>query len=214
MNLTHALRRVAAEELRHRLVPERTGLVIFDMLECYRARIERLEQTEAVDSVQWLLGECRSLGCPIFFACADHRPDGADANPTLTDTDAEFNPWEGPQPLGSPPDRTFEVLKELAPRSEEYEIPKHRWNAFYQTHLDLSLRTRGVDTILLAGGSTHVGIASTAFGARDMDYQVVIVRDGLTGYEPQRSFFVDKVFPRMCRVRSADEIRGMFSEPA
>jgi NADPH-dependent 2,4-dienoyl-CoA reductase/sulfur reductase-like enzyme len=51
-----------------------------------------------------------------------------------------------------------------------------------------------------------------AFAARDMDYQVVVVRDGLTGYEPQRTFFTDQVFPRMCRVRTVDEVVAMFDK--
>ena len=42
--------------------------------------------------------------------------------------------------------------------------------------------------------------------ARDLDLQVVVVREGLTGREPQRSFLADEVFPRVCRVRSTDEV--------
>jgi nicotinamidase-related amidase len=68
------------------------------------------------------------------------------------------------------------------------------------------MRAMGAETLLLVGGSTHVGIASTVYAARDLDYQVVVVRDGLTGREPQRSFFADEVFPRVCRVRTADEV--------
>ena len=68
------------------------------------------------------------------------------------------------------------------------------------------MRARGADTLLLVGGSTHVGVAATAYAARDLDLQVVVVRDGLTGQEPQRSFFADEVFPRVCRVRTTDEV--------
>ncbi len=191
------------------LDPRRTGLVVFDLLECYR---ERIEQAGVIVPVQRLLSECRRRDVPVFYARADHRADGADANRTLTDTDEAMRPWSGPQSFGPPhPPDSYRVLSDLAPEPGDYDVPKHRWSAFYQTHLDLSLRSRGVDTVLLVGGSTHVGIASTAYAARDMDYQVVIVRDGLTGYEPQRTFFVDHVFPRMCRVRTVDEIVAMLS---
>lgn len=191
------------------LDPRRTGLVVFDLLECYRDRIER---AGAIGPVRRLLSECRRHDIPVFYARADHRADGADANRTLTDTDEAMRPWNGPQSFGPPhPENSYRVLSELAPEPGDYDVPKHRWSAFYQTHLDLSLRSRGVDTVLLVGGSTHVGIASTAYAARDMDYQIVIVRDGLTGYEPQRTFFVEYVFPRMCRVRTVDEIVAMLS---
>lgn len=195
------------EPHRHALEPSRTGLVVFDMLECYR---DRIEQTEAIPAVSQLITSCRNYGVPICYARADHRQDGADANRTLTDTDQQFVPWEGPQEFAPPhPAASYRVLSELGPQPGDYDIPKHRWNAFHQTPLDLSLRARGIDTVLLVGGSTHVGIASTAFAARDMDYQVIVVRDGLTGYEPQRTFFADHVFPRMCRVRTVEQVEGM-----
>jgi nicotinamidase-related amidase len=196
----------------HVLHPGRTGLLVFDMLECYR---DRIEQAGAIGPVRRLIHDCRGRGVPIFYARADHRADGRDANRTLTDTDEAFRPWDGPQHFGPPhPEDAYQVLSEIAPERRDYDIPKHRWNAFYQTHLDLSMRSRAIDAVLLVGGSTHVGIASTAFAARDMDYQVVVVRDGLTGYEPQRTFFVDNVFPRMCRVRTVDEVVAMFDKAA
>jgi nicotinamidase-related amidase len=196
--------------LEHALDPARTALLVFDMLECYRPKIEA---AGAVEPVRRLIDTCRDQAVAICYARADHRSDGADANRTASDTDEAFQPWgpQGPTFGFGHPRESAVVLCELAPRPGDYDIPKHRWNAFYQTHLDLSLRSRGVDTLLLVGGSTHVGIASTAYAARDMDYQVVVVRDGLTGYEPQRSFFADHVFPRMCRVRSADEVTAMLS---
>ena len=66
--------------------------------------------------------------------------------------------------------------------------------------------TRSVTTILLIGGSTHVGIAATAFDARDRDLNVVLVRDALTGFALQREFLLEHVFPRMARIRTVDEI--------
>ena len=49
------------------------------------------------------------------------------------------------------------------------------------------------------------------YDARDMDYQIVVVRDCLTGLQEQRDFFADKVFPRVCRVRTADQVIEMLS---
>lgn len=195
------------------LDPARTALLVFDALECYRPRIEA---AGAVGPIRELIAGCRRHGVAICYARANHRPDGADANRTLSDTDEAFQPW-GPdgQSFGFPhPPEGRVVLAELSPEPGDYDIPKHRWSAFHGTSLDLSLRSRGIDTVLLVGGSTHVGVASTAYSARDRDYQVVIVRDGLTGYEPQRSFFVEQVFPRMCRVRTVDEVVAMLTRHA
>jgi nicotinamidase-related amidase len=199
---------------RDRLEPGRTGVVVFDMLEGYRHRID---EAGALDPVRRLLARCRSLGVPIFFARADHRPDGSDLNRTLTDTDASFRPWaEGEaQPFRpSLPVEAMKVVSELGPLDGDYDVPKHRWSAFHGTHLELSLRSRGVDTILLVGGSTHVGIAATAFAARDRDFHVVVVADGCFGYEEQKRFFLEKVFPRMSRVRTVDQIGAMLEDDA
>jgi len=196
------------------LDPARTGLVVFDMLEAYRAAIE---QAGTLAPVQRLVAGARGAGVPVFWARADHRADGADLALTRTDTDQQLRPWtpEHPQPVrpphasGSP---GLQVLAELGPRPEDYDVPKHRWSAFCGTHLELSLRSRGVDTVLLVGGSTHVGIASTAYAARDLDLQVVVVRDGCHGSAEQREFFLDRVFPRMCRVRTVAEVLTALAE--
>ena len=187
------------------LDPLSTGLVVFDMLEGYRSRIE---ESGALEPTKRLISACRARGVPVFFARADHRDDGADLNRTITDTDSSFRPWgaaeEQPQ-RPSLPRSERKVIAELGPEPGDYDVPKHRWSAFHQTSLELGLRSRGVDTILLAGGSTHVGVASTAFAARDLDLHVVIVSDACFGFEEQKRFFLEKVFPRMCRVRTSDQ---------
>jgi nicotinamidase-related amidase len=194
------------------LAPARTALVVFDLLECYRAAAE---EAGVIEPVRWLVQECRAREVAVAWARADHRADGLDFARTITDTDSRHRPW-GPRnrPPTAPPygsgSSMYHSLAELGQVAEDYDVPKHRWSAFHGTHLDTSLRARNIDSILLVGGSTHVGIASTAYDARDMDYQVVVVRDGLTGRQPQRDFFIDHVFPRVCRVRTSDEVLAMF----
>ena len=73
------------------------------------------------------------------------------------------------------------------------------------------LRARGADTIVLAGGSTDVGIASTAFAARDLDYNLVIVSDACTSPErDNHEQMMARVFPRMARVRTTAQVMTMF----
>lgn len=187
---------------------EHTALVVFDMLETYRARID---EAGTLPQVIRLVARCREIGMPLMFARADHRQDGADFAATLADVDIDHRPWSPDHPRPTQPKigsghPGLAVLPELGQRPEDYDLPKHRWSAFQGTHLELSLRSRGVDTILLVGGSTHVGIAATVYAGRDMDFQVIVVSDGCHGREPQRSFCLDQIFPRVCRVRTADEV--------
>lgn len=192
------------------LDPTRTALVVFDMLEAYRPEIEA---SAALPRAVELVDLCRETGILVCFARADHRPDGADFTRVVTDVDRWFEPWtqERPQPVkptGDPaPD--YRSLAELGQGPGDIDIPKHRWSAFHGTALDLTLRVQNIDTVLIVGGSTHVGVASTVYAGRDLDYQMIVVADACTGHEEQRRYFCDTVFPRMVRVRTVDQIKQM-----
>jgi len=95
----------------------------------------------------------------------------------------------------------------LATAPGDVVVPKQRWSSFFQTNFELQLRSRGIDTIVIAGGSTDVGIASTVFAARDLDYGIVVVRDCCYSTRgPNHDFFMDRVFPRMGRVMNTDQV--------
>jgi nicotinamidase-related amidase len=191
--------------------PGTCALIVFDMLERFR---DKIVQAGALEPALELVRLCRERGILICYARGDHRADGADFAATVADTDPAGRPYTADyhQPLrppvgsGSP---EFAVVAELAPQPADIDIPKHRWSAFNGTVLDTVLRVQNRDTILIIGGSTHVGIASTAYAARDLDYQVIVVRDACTGFREQREFFLDQVFPRMCRVRTISQVRAM-----
>jgi len=86
-------------------------------------------------------------------------------------------------------------------------IPKYRWSTFHQTYFDLALRSRGIDTIIISGGAVDVGVASTVYAARDLDYNIIVVRDACSNsYDDSMAAFMDKIFPRMGRVRSTDQV--------
>jgi nicotinamidase-related amidase len=219
------------------LDPRHSALLFFDMLKGYAygpdLRTVLQEAKLQVAMCVRILSAARELGVPVFYAQADHRPDGRDRARALTDLDLarEEAPRpslvgradsqegaagsgfpSGPRPSLAGPRivsgaRAAEIIDEIGPQPGDYVVRKHRWSAFYQTELELSLRARGIDTLLLAGGSTEVGIASTAYSARDLDFNVVILREcARSGRgEAVSNFFLDQVFPRLARVRTVDE---------
>ena len=106
-------------------------------------------------------------------------------------------------------------VAELAPRPEDVMILKHRWSSFAGTHLDHLLRARGINTLLICGGSTDVGIASTAYAARDLGYNLIVVRDCCHSERPgAQDFFMDRLFPRMGRVLDADQAVALIAAGA
>ena len=111
-------------------------------------------------------------------------------------------------------DRSSDPLAELDPRPDDYYIVKYRWSAFYQTYLDLALRARGIDTVIISGGSTDVGVASTLYSGRDMDYNMIAVSDACGTSHDQRAHdtLMELVFPRMARVRTTDQVIAMIEK--
>jgi nicotinamidase-related amidase len=195
--------------------PSKTALLVFDMLEIYRPAIER---SGVLPAVVELVDFCRTQGVLVCFARADHRPDGADYTRVIADTDRDFVPWtdQRPQPArpGHGASGMYASLAEFRQGPADIDVPKHRWSAFHGTALDLTLRVQQVETLMVVGGSTHVGVASTVYAARDLDYQVVVVRDGCTGHQEPREFFLDTVFPRMVQVKTTAEVTTLLSQDA
>ncbi len=86
-------------------------------------------------------------------------------------------------------------------------IGKRQWGAFYGTELDLQLRRRGIDTILLAGISTNIGVESTARDAYERGYEQVFVEDAMTARDAgEHAHTVRLIFPRIGRVRSTADV--------
>ena len=201
---------------RARLEPARTCLLLFDLLEGHvnRDAAARERYRPVIANAAALLAAARSAGAMVAHAHADHRADLGTTARTLRDTDNRLRPLgkESHKPAvirGTPEAR---IVSELAPREGDYLVPKHRWSAFHGTYLDLALRARGADTLVLCGGSTDVGVAATAFAARDLDYNLVIVSDACTSpEEDNHRQFMQRVFPRMARVRTTAEVLRMLS---
>jgi nicotinamidase-related amidase len=200
----------------------KTGILFFDILNGYYHQANeraKARKKPMVEGAVRLMKAGREAGIPIFFAKGNHRADGATSVTTLTDTKIDLTPWPNGLPVKDKPvalegSSGAEVIPELDPRPDDYYIPKYRWSAFFQTYLDLALRTRKIDTILMSGGSTDVGLAATVFAARDLDYNIVIVRDACASVHDQRAHDVlmDLMFPRMARVRTTDQVLQMIKE--
>ena len=203
------------------LNPATTALLFFDMLNGHiktgqTATTARYAPVIAAASA--LLHAARARKMMVAFANANHRADNATTAHTIRDTDGRLRPLDPTdrqefKPVVAGGTWEAQVIDELAPAAEDYLIPKYRWSAFFQTYLDLALRTRKIDALVIAGGSTDVGVASTAFSARDLDYNLVIASDACSSPEQDNhEQFMRRIFPRMARVRTAAQIVHMLSE--
>ncbi len=201
--------------LEKRLGAGHTGLVLFDALNgCLHpespAKVEFLKAGNILSNLQRLLAGARKAGMTTFYPSGAHAAGGVDSVDRLTDTDMDLAPGESAEKPIRPHFHAgsweAEIAAEIAAAAGDVVVPKQRWSSFFQTNFDLQLRVRGIDTIVIAGGSTDVGVAGTIFAARDLDYGIVVVRDACySSRGSNHDFFMDRVFPRMARVLSVDE---------
>ena len=201
---------------------KKTALLFFDILNGY---VPTAELGKARTLKPWIQNAIRlskagrAAGLPIFFAKGNHRSDNATTALLLTDTNNSLQPWPKGEVTKTKMhviagDNSSDVLADLDPRPDDYYIVKYRWSAFFQTYLDLALRTRGIDTIIISGGSTDVGVTSTLYSGRDLDYNMIVVSDACGTSHDQRAhdMLMELVFPRMSRVRTTNQVIEMIEK--
>jgi nicotinamidase-related amidase len=195
------------------IIPEKTAMLFFDTLNGGLhpqdpAADAAMKASGYLTILETLAKSCRAAGIPVFYTIPEHRKDGKDWPLTVVGDPPRVTYFAGTNYKGS---YHATVIAELGIQPEDYEITKHRWSAFHDTSLDLSLRTAGVDTIILAGGATQIGIASTAYEARDRDYSLIIVSDACrSGADPSiNDFFMSDIFPRLSRVMTLSQLLAM-----
>ncbi|WP_435860221.1 isochorismatase family protein [Streptomyces roseus] len=107
---------------------------------------------------------------------------------------------ERPRVAAQPPGSDF-----AAGLVEEGDIVvvKRTVGAFYGTDLDERLRKLGVNTVVLAGLVTTMGVESTARAAADHGYELEFVADAMSGLAAdEHEFAVRRSFPRFGEVRN------------
>jgi len=98
----------------------------------------------------------------------------------------------------------------LTPAAGDLVVTKSRVSAFAGTDLDLLLRARGVDTVILLGVATSGVVLSTFLVAFDADYEVLVIKDCCADLEEElERTLLEKHFPRFGSVVSASEFQKM-----
>jgi nicotinamidase-related amidase len=131
---------------------------------------------ERVERVRGLVSAARAAGVPVVFIQEVHKR-------SLVDFGRELDGAESVHALEG--DEATELVEGLEPEPDEYLIRKRRYSAFFQTELELVLRSYGVDTLLLVGGLTDVCVHYTAVDAHQHDYFVRVIADCVGGSSPE-----------------------------
>ncbi|WP_433368080.1 isochorismatase family protein [Actinoplanes sp. CA-142083] len=112
---------------------------------------------------------------------------------------------ERPRVASQPPGSGF--VPELQPQDGDIVIVKRTIGAFYGTGLAERLRDRGIDTVIMAGLATTMGVESTARAAADHDFEVLFASDamsGMTAVEHEHALTV--ILPRFGDVHETKDL--------
>lgn len=140
------------------------AVIVIDMVKDNCKDSKEGEEKRIVPALNEFLRSCREASIPVIFACD-----------SFMEGDFIFKGRLRPHAIrgtdGAMP------IAELGPEKGDLILEKRRFSAFYKTDLDQTLRTLGVDTVLLTGINSHFCVLATAFDALSNDFLTIILED-------------------------------------
>jgi nicotinamidase-related amidase len=79
----------------------------------------------------------------------------------------------------------IEVIDELRPEKEDFQVEHPRISGFFATQLDMILRAREIHTVAVAGTATNVAVDTTVRDALQLGYNTILLEDCCCSSEPK-----------------------------
>lgn len=148
----------------------RRALVVIDMINDHLKPGSLLEVPRAravVPALKKRIDEARAAGVPIVYVVDEHEAD-----------DPDLDAWGTHAVKGTP---GTEVWEELAPQSGDRIVKKPSYSAFYDSQLSSVLDELKIDTLVLTGCLTEIGIMATATDAMQRGFAIEVPADSQAG---------------------------------
>lgn len=101
-------------------------------------------------------------------------------------------------------DEVTQIHSSVQPQLGELLVTKRRVSAFTGSDLEVILRARGIDTLVLTGIATSGVVLSTLREAADKDFALKVLSDACLDADPEvHRVLMEKVFPRQADVMTA-----------
>ncbi|MET0868913.1 MAG: isochorismatase family cysteine hydrolase, partial [Pseudorhodoplanes sp.] len=134
----------------------------------------------AVEPIRSVLQAARQHGVLVIHTREGHRPDLSDAPPLKVERGDPATRIGAPGPMGRILIRGepgHDIIPQLYPAAGEPVIDKPGKGAFYQTDLELMLKNRGIDTLMVCGVTTEVCVNTTIREANDRGFRCIALSD-------------------------------------
>lgn len=197
------------------LEPARTALLVMD---CDNDVVhpkggsafwQQVQERDTLAHIRRVLDGARGKGVTVIYVVASFRADYADIGPY-----PEL--LQRVKGRGALKEGTWgtQVHEAIAPLPQDFIVHKKRVSAFHGTDLEVVLRARGIDTLVLTGVSTNFVVESTARYGSDAGYRVIVLEDCCSAASPEmHNFAVQKVLPMLCVVASSQEFLAGLGAP-
>ena len=140
----------------------RTAVLVVDVLGGSGGVVPGLE--EMADNAVRIVKAARVAGVPVVFSNDAH----------IAGIDKEIELWGEHGIAGTDSARPLDAFEV---QEGDYVVPKRRYDGFFQTDLDLTLRELGVDTLIAFGCDTNICVLQTLAGAYFRGYKTVVAAD-------------------------------------
>jgi nicotinamidase-related amidase len=164
------LRTKLLASLSQRAATSRRALVVIDMINDHLKPGSLLEvprAREVVPALKKRIDDARAAGVPIVYVIDEHEAD-----------DPDLDAWGTHAVKGTTGN---DVWDELAPQSGDRIVKKPSYSAFYESNLTSLLDEMKIDTLVLTGCLTEIGIMATATDAMQQGFVVEVPADTQAG---------------------------------
>jgi nicotinamidase-related amidase len=176
----------------------RTALLIMDV---QPSIVDRIEDAEALlERLGVALAAGRDAGLTIVYVTIGFRSGYPEISP-------RNRAFAGIADSGAfVLDGSSDIHPAVAPFVSDIVVVKRRVSAFAGSDLDVVLRARDVERLVLSGIATSGVVLSTLRAAADLDFGITVLRDGCADSDPEvHRVLLEKVFPRQAEVVTVDE---------
>ncbi|QLQ13334.1 MAG: isochorismatase family protein [Brevundimonas sp.] len=180
----------------------RTALVLVD-LQNFTVALPTRPHTgaEVLERAARLAEACRAVGILVILVRVES---GAVGLKPLLDQPAQV--WDLP-----PGAHDFPEV--LGPKASDVVVTKYNWGGFFGTDLDIQLRRRGIDTLIVGGLVTGIGVDTTVRQAHERGYNQIVLSDGCAGFTAEEhAYCLATIFPRLARLRTTDAALSELSD--